>query len=158
MAKGRDLSARRKDGSEFPVEVGLNPIPADDGNLIVGVIIDVSDRNRVEALKDEFVATVSHELRTPLTSIAGALGLLVGNAGGTLPSSAMRLLTIAYTNCQRLVRLVNSILAMEKIESGKVVFVLKRVEVQALVRRAMEANQAFAEAYGVRMRLDAAVW
>jgi PAS domain S-box-containing protein len=156
MARNRSLTARRKDGTEFPVEVGLNPIPARGGVLVVGVIADISERRRIEGLKDEFVATVSHELRTPLTSIAGALGLLVGNAGGTLPSSAMRLLTIAYTNCQRLVRLVNSILAMEKIESGKVVFVLKRVEVQSLVKRAIEANQAFAETYRVRIRLDAA--
>jgi PAS domain S-box-containing protein len=156
MAKNRSLTGRRKDGSEFPLEVGLNPIPTRDGVVVVGVIADISERRRIEGLKDEFVATVSHELRTPLTSIAGALGLLVGNAGGTLPSSAMRLLTIAYTNCQRLVRLVNSILAMEKIESGKVVFVLKRVEVQSLVKRAIEANQAFAETYRVRIRLDAA--
>ncbi|HWN53140.1 MAG TPA: histidine kinase dimerization/phospho-acceptor domain-containing protein [Xanthobacteraceae bacterium] len=65
------------------------------------------------------MATVSHELHTPLTSIAGALGLLVNDAGGTLPARAMRLLTIARANSQRLVWLVNSILDMEKIESGK---------------------------------------
>ena len=86
------------------------------------MIVDISER--IERLKDEFVATVSHELRTPLTSIRGALGLLVGNAGGNLPSSATRLLTIAYANSERLVRLVNSILTMEKIVSGKVLFVL----------------------------------
>jgi PAS domain S-box-containing protein len=156
MAKSRNLSGRRKDGTEFPVEVGLNPIVTRDGAMVLGVIADISHQRRIEALKDEFVATVSHELRTPLTSIAGALGLLVGNAGGALPSSAVRLLTIAYTNSQRLVRLVNSILAMEKIESGKVVFALKRVGVQSLVKQAIEANQAFADAFGVRLRLDAA--
>jgi PAS domain S-box-containing protein len=156
MAKSRNLCGRRKDGTEFPVEIGLNPVVTRDGLLVLGVIVDISDRSRVECLKNEFVATVSHELRTPLTSIAGALGLLIGDAGGTLPSSAVRLLTIAYANSQRLVRLVNSILAMEKIESGKVVFALRRVEVQSLVQRAIEANQAFAEAYGVRIRLDAA--
>ena len=65
----------------------------------------------------------------------------------------MRLITIAHANSQRLVRLVNSILTMEKIKSGRVVFVLKRVEVLSLVKEAIEANRAFAEPYGVRMRL-----
>jgi PAS domain S-box-containing protein len=156
VAKNRAFSGRRKDGTEFSAEIGLNPIPTRDGVMVLGVVTDFSDRNRVEMLKNEFVATVSHELRTPLTSIAGALGLLVGNAGGTLPSSALRLITIAYANSQRLVRLVNSILAMEKIESGKIVFVLQRVGLQSVVKQAIEANQAFAEAHGVRMRLDAA--
>src|ERR1019366_5030373 len=154
-AKSRIVSGRRKDGTEFSAEIGLKPIPTRDGVMVLGVVADFSDRSRVEMLKNEFVATVSHELRTPLTSIAGALGLLVGNAGGTLPAPAVRLITIAHANCKRLVRLVNSILAMEKIESGKVVFVLQRVELHSVVREAIEANQAFAEAHGVRMRLDA---
>jgi PAS domain S-box-containing protein len=154
MVKNRKLSGRRKDGTEFPVEVGLNPIHTNEGILVLGAIVDISDQSRIECLKDEFVATVSHELRTPLTSIAGALSLLVGNAAGTLPDSAMRLLTIAQANSQRLVRLVNSILDMEKIESGKVIFVLKRIEVRSLIELAIEANRRFAEGYGVRLRLD----
>jgi signal transduction histidine kinase len=114
---------------------------------------DADDRATMR--NNEFIATVSHELRTPLTSIAGALGLLIGTAGDDLPASAVRLITIAHANCQRLVRLVNSILAMEKIASGKIGFVLQRVDVHAVVAEAVEANQAFADAYGVRMRLDA---
>lgn len=156
MGAGRKLAGRRKDGTEFPVEVGLNPMQTGDGVATIGTVVDLSERDRIERLKDEFVATVSHELRTPLTSIAGALGLLVGNAGNTLPSSTMRLLAIAKANSQRLVRLVNSILDMEKIESGKVVFVLKRLDARALVEQAIEANRGFAEGFGVRIRLDAA--
>ncbi len=155
-AKNRILSGRRKDGIEFPVEVGLNPIHTNEGILILGAIVDISERLRIERLKDEFVTTVSHELRTPLTSIVGALGLLVGNAAKTLPAPTVRLLTIAHANSQRLIRLVNGILDMEKIESGKVVFVLKRVEVRSLVAQAIEANRHFAQGYGVRIRLDAA--
>jgi PAS domain S-box-containing protein len=155
-AKNRLITGRRKNGSELSIEVGLNPVTTRDGVLVLCVITDFSDRSRAEMIKNDFVATVSHELRTPLTSIAGALGLLAGNAGGTLPAPAARLITIAHANCQRLVRLVNSILAMEKIESGKVAFVLQRVELHAAVKDAIEANQAFAEAHGVRMRLDAA--
>jgi PAS domain S-box-containing protein len=82
MGANRDLFGRRKDGTEFPVEVGLNPIHSRDGVLILSVIVDITERRRLGRLKDEFVSTVSHELRTPLTSISGSLGLLVGNAAG----------------------------------------------------------------------------
>lgn len=120
------------------------------------VIADISGRKRVERLKDNFVATVSHELRTPLTSISGSLGLLVGTAADKLPNSIFRLITIAHTNCQRLFRLVNDILDIEKIESGEIDSNLRRVEVRALVEQVIEANHGFADGHGVRIRLDAA--
>jgi len=113
-----------------------------------------NERKRLERLKDEFVATVSHELRTPLTSISGSLSLLMGTAAGNMPDAARRLLTIAHKNCQRQVRLVNDILDIEKMESGQVVFKLARIELRPLVEQAIEANRAFAEAYGVRIRLE----
>ncbi len=113
-----------------------------------------TERKRLERLKDEFVSTVSHELRTPLTSIAGSLGLLVGNAVGKLPEPMARLLSIAHTNSQRLTRLVDDILDIEKMEAGRVVFNFKRVEVRPLVEQVIEANRAYAEGYGVRMRLE----
>jgi len=113
-----------------------------------------TERKRLERLKDEFVATVSHELRTPLTSISASLGLLVGQWAGKLPDSAARLLLIAHKNSQRLVRLVSDILDIEKMESGEVVFDMKRVEVCPLVEQTIEANRGFAKGYGVRVRLD----
>ena len=113
-----------------------------------------TERKRLERLKDEFVSTVSHELRTPLTSISGSLGLLMGNAAGDLPKPMARLLAIAHTNSQRLVRLVDDILDIEKMEAGRVVFNFSRVEVRPLVEQAIEANRGFAEGYGVRVRLE----
>ncbi|HWN52451.1 MAG TPA: PAS domain S-box protein [Xanthobacteraceae bacterium] len=151
---GRDLLGRRKDGSEFPVEVGLNPVETHEGMLVFGVIVDISERKRIERLKDEFVATVSHELRTPLTSISASLGLLVGAADVKLPEAAKRLVTIAHSNSQRLVRLINDILDVEKIESGKVIFNLQRVEVGTLVAQAIDANLALAASYGVGLRFE----
>jgi PAS domain S-box-containing protein len=152
----RNLTARRKDDTEFPVDVGLDPIHTNNGSLVLCVIVDATERLRIEGLKDEFVSTVSHELRTPLTSIAGALGLLINQAAESMPERAMRLLKIAHTNSQRLVRLVSSILDMEKIESGRVVFVLKRVDVRSLVAQAIEANRGYADGFNVRIMLDAA--
>jgi signal transduction histidine kinase len=112
------------------------------------------ERKRLDRMKDEFVATVSHELRSPLTSISASLSLLMGKAGGNLPDAAVRLLAIAHTNCQRLVRLVNDILDIEKMESGPIVFKFGRVEVRSLIGQAIEANRGFAEAAGVRIRLE----
>lgn len=113
-----------------------------------------TERKRLERLKDEFVSTVSHELRTPLTSIAGSLGLLVGNAVGKLPDPMARLLSIAYANSKRLARLVDDILDIEKMEAGRVIFNFKRVEVRPLVEQVIEANRGFAESYGVRIRIE----
>ena len=112
------------------------------------------ERKRLDRLKDEFVASVSHELRTPLTSIFGSLSLLLNNAAGHLPEPAARLLAIAHGNSQRLVRLVNDILDIEKMESGQVAFDFKRVESRLLVEQAIEANRGFAESSGVRIRLE----
>jgi DNA-binding response OmpR family regulator/two-component sensor histidine kinase len=131
----------------------LSPLESAEGIL---VIRDISARKHSERLKDEFVSTVSHELRTPLTSISGSLGLLAGQWAGELPKSAARLLAIAHTNSQRLVRLINDILDIEKLESSRVVFNLSQVDLISLVEHAIEENRGFAESYGVHVRFDAA--
>jgi PAS domain S-box-containing protein len=156
MGAGRDLFGLRKDATEFPVELGLNPVNTTKGELVLCVIADITERKRIERLKDEFVSTVSHELRTPLTSIHGSLALLAGGAAGNLPDAALRLLTIAQKNSERLIRLINDILDIEKIESGEVVFDMKRIEVRQLVEQAIEANRGYAESLGVTIRFDPA--
>ena len=150
----RELVGRRRDGSTFPIDFALAEVPLGRRRIFVVFVRDNSKRKRNERVKDEFVATVSHELRTPLTSIAGSLGLLIGGAAGPLPPGAARLLKIAYSNSQRLVRLINDILDIEKIESGRATFDLKPVDLRALVEQAIEANRGFADGFGVRMRLD----
>lgn len=150
----QELTGRRRDGSTFPVEFALAEMPLGKRSIFVVFVRDISKRKRSEHLKDEFVATVSHELRTPLTSIAGSLGLLVGGAAGELPPSAVRLLRIAYSNSQRLMRLINDILDIEKMESGTIAFDFKSVDLRQLIEQAIEANRGFADGFGVRVRLD----
>lgn len=140
---------RRGDGTSFPVEMSMSEIPLDNRVLFLAQIRDVTARRRVEQMKTEFVATVSHELRTPLTSIAGSLGLLAGGAAGALPDRAGRLISIAHSNAQRLVRLINDILDIEKIESGKATFDMKMLDLGPLITQTIEANRGFGDSYGV---------
>src|SRR5262249_19981019 len=109
---------------------------------------------RVERMKDEFVATVSHELRTPLTSIAGALSLLAHGISDRLPSQLSRLMDIAQANCQRLVRLVNDILDVGRIESGNMSFDFQPVDGKLLIRQAIEVNRTFTDKFNVKLVLD----
>ena len=155
LGKGRNLVGCRRDGTEFPIEIGLYPIRNSEGPLVLSVIIDISDRKRMDRLKDEFVSTVSHELRTPLTSIAGSLGLLIGGAAGALPEPAARLIRIAQSNSQRLVRLINDILDIEKIESGQTAFKFKRLSARALAEQVIEASRGYADSFRVQIGLDA---
>ncbi|MBA3943208.1 MAG: HAMP domain-containing histidine kinase [Herpetosiphonaceae bacterium] len=103
--------------------------------------------------KSEFLATVSHELRTPLTSIRGSLGLVTGGVTGLVTPQTKALLDIADKNSERLVRLINDILDIEKIESGKMTFDAKVLELTSLVEQAIEANRGYADQFGVSYAL-----
>lgn len=152
---GRDFNGRRKDGGEFPIEVGLNPTKVAGELIVIAAVVDISERKRLEKLQDEFVATVSHELRTPMTSIAASLGLLLAGGADSLPQPAAHLLQIAYGNCQRLVRMVNEILDQKQLDAGQMPFHFERCEARPLLEKAIEANQALAAGCGVSARLAA---
>src|SRR6185295_3912257 len=111
----------RPDGSSFAVEYSATPaVDAEGRTASVMTFHDVTERRAIEQLKDEFVSTVSHELRTPLTSIRGALGLLDSGLLGNVAEKGQRMLDIAVTNTDRLVRLINDILDLERISSGHI--------------------------------------
>lgn len=155
IGQHREVEGLRKNGEVFPLELSVCDIPLGDGeHVFIGIVRDISERKRIERIKSEFVSTVSHELRTPLTAIRGALGLLTGGAVGMLAEPAGKLLDIATNNCERLVRLINDILDMEKIESGKISLQLQPLELIPLMRQAIEANQAYALQLGVGLRLS----
>ena len=118
------------------------------------MITDITALTEVERLKSEFIATVSHELRTPLTSISGSLGLLAGGAVGTLTGMAGELVSIATQSCERLVRLVNDVLDVEKMESGKMQFADEVFELGGVIERSLEETEGFASAHAVRMQFE----
>ena len=150
-----EFVGRRRDGSTFPLEVSLSVVPLADSNQFLAVCRDISERREIEQIKGEFVGTVSHELRTPLTSIAGSLGLITGGAAGPIPPKAFRLIQIAHSNSARLVRLVNDILDIEKIEAGRMLFDVKPVNLDQLLRRAVRDSAGFAADFGVTVELAA---
>lgn len=149
----RQMEGSRRSGETFPVDVALGAMELPTGTHVVAVVRDISERRRIEQLKGEFVSTVSHELRTPLTSIAGSLGLLSGGAAGPLPDKAARLIQIAQANSQRLVRLINDILDIEKIESGKLRLELAPLDLREIAERSIEGVQGYARELGVVVAL-----
>ena len=122
---------------------------------MIGAFMDITERRAVDRMKDEFISTVSHELRTPLTSIRGALGLLASGRLGTLPEKSQRLLEIASDNTDRLVRLINDILDIERMESGKVTLEKVTCDAHDLVGKAAEVIRPLADRANVTLRLKA---
>ncbi|KXJ47174.1 CHASE domain-containing protein [Marinobacter salarius] len=127
----------------------------DDGNEPVVWLIteDISERKKVDHLKNEFISTVSHELRTPLTSISGSLGLLANNAVGELPEKASKLAHIAYRNSQQLTFLINDLLDMEKLVAGKMPFRSEHHVLQNLVHESVENIATFAQQRDIHLQV-----
>jgi PAS domain S-box-containing protein len=126
------------------------------GPLIGVAFDDVTGQKAVDRLKDEFVSTVSHELRTPLTSIRGALGLLEAGVLGALPTDALEVVRIARSNTDRLVRLINDILDLEKIEAGKLELKTSTFTPAGLVAATARMLQGVAEEARVALHTDVA--
>lgn len=151
----REWTYVKKDGTHLTVSLSVTPIASATGELdgYLGVSQDITERKRLDRMKEEFVSTVSHELRTPLTSINGALRLLNGGAVGELSEQVKAMLTIATDNTQRLSLLINDLLDMDKIANGKMDFDLSTHAVMPLVVSSISMNKAYAEQYGVSYKI-----
>ena len=112
---------------------------------------DISDRKAIERMKDEFIAVVSHELRTPLTSIHGSLKLMATGRLGHLSEEGQQMLEVADENTDRLVRLVNNVLDLQRIESGEVTMEAQVCDVVDLIEQAVEAMQAIAQQHNIEL-------
>lgn len=153
----------RRDGSCFPVDYVAQPQidPGSNGGgagKAVGVVVaftDVTERQALDRMKDEFISTVSHELRTPLTSLRAALGLIGSGTLASRPDKREQMLNIAIANTERLVRLVNDILDLERIRSGKAGLHSTMCSANDLLRRAAELEQPRAAKARIQFRFDA---
>ncbi len=122
---------------------------------------DISERKAIERMKDEFISVVSHELRTPLTSLHSALKILATGRLGTLPPDGQQLLAIADENTERLVRLVNNVLDLQRIESGAVTMEKQVCNAADLAIQAIEAMQPMAQQHGITLldrAQDVQIW
>lgn len=149
----QSLEGQRKQGSVFPIELSLAPLDDDGQTGIVAIIRDVTERQRIDKMKNEFISTVSHELRTPLTSIRGSLGLISGGSVGEVPKEIDMMLNIASNNTERLLLLINDILDIQKIESGEINFHYEKINVTELLEQSLEDNAAYGQQYNVNFLL-----
>jgi PAS domain S-box-containing protein len=150
---GWRLNVVRHDGVEITCDWSLTPLVNVD-NRVVSVIVqgrDITQQLEAERIKQEFTSTLSHELRTPLTSIIGSLQLINSGVMGDIEKDILELTAIAERNGQRLLDLINDILDVEKIESGKLSLMLDAVDVAELVTESLTLNRAFAERFKVRL-------
>jgi len=134
------------------------PVRNEQGEVFAGMIVmqDITERAAIERMKGEFIAVVSHELRTPLTSIHGALNLL--DSGLVQPDSPQgsRVIHIAAESAARLTRLVNDILELERLESGKIKLNPETIQALPLLQHALDQMQVMANRAGINLVLDAA--
>ncbi|MGC9528584.1 MAG: PAS domain S-box protein [Limnospira sp.] len=144
----------RRDGTSFPVEYVSTPMRQEEA--IVGAVVtfkDITERQAMERMKEEFISVVSHELRTPLTSIRGSLGLLSSGVLMTQPEKAWRMLEIAVSNSDRLMRLINDILDLERMHSGQMAMEMRSVNLADLMTQANNEMLAMAEKAGVNLEV-----
>jgi two-component system, OmpR family, sensor histidine kinase VicK len=152
-----------KNGSVRSVDVTYIP-HLDDSKTVKGFFAltnDISDRKAIERMKDEFISVISHELRTPLTSLHSALKILATGQLGTLSNAGQQMLGIADDSTERLVRLVNNVLDLQRIESGKVVMERQACNAANLMIQAAEVMQAMAQQHGVTLMTqaeDLSIW
>ena len=151
---GREVSGLHKDGHIFPLDLTVSEMQANGQPVYIGIVRDITVRKQAELLKSEFISTVSHELRTPLTSILGALSLINEGKLGAVPLTMQAMLDIAQRNGQRLHFLINDILDIEKLDSGKMTFDMQPQSLKALIEKTLTSNQTYRAERGVELVLS----
>lgn len=153
LGNAREVEGLRQGGQPFPMDLALAALQLQGRPMLTALVRDITERRAIDRMQKEFISTVSHELRTPLTSIRGALGLLSGGAVGRLAPRAQELVDIAMNNAGRLIRLINDILDIERIESGRLDLWLEPLELGELLEETVRTQQGYAREHQVRFEI-----
>lgn len=149
-----ELELQHNDGYLVPVSVTGVLIQNHEGEQqIWSILQDVTERRRIEQMKNQFVSMVSHELRTPLTSISGSLALVTAGVLGPVPGPIVSMLDIAKDNSSRLSQLINDLLDIDKLVAGKMHFDMSLCLIADLLEKSVLSNQPYADKYGVQLQL-----
>jgi PAS domain S-box-containing protein len=151
--RNEELEIHHPDGRVFPILASGAPLRNELGHVAGAIVAfqDITRLREVDRMKDEFVSTVSHELRTPLTSIRGSVQLVLDDADAVTDPEYRMLLQVALNNCERLVRIINDILDVSKIESGNITLLKKPVHVADLVRQSIDVVAGPAKSAEVKL-------
>lgn len=156
MGLAGDLFARRKNGTEFPVEISLAPLETEEGLLVSAAVRDISERRKMQEdadrIKDDFFATVSHELRTPLTSMLGYAELMAELE--QLSPQGTRFLNVMTRSAERELRLVDDLLTLVAIEDAGLSIRPEPIDLREVVRNAVEAARPRSEEVEIDLMLD----
>ncbi len=150
----RRLLGLRSDGQTFDLQLSISELRQQTGRAFVGVVRDITEQRRVEQLKEELVSVVSHELRSPLTSIFGSLRLVGSGALGDIPEQAAELVNVATLNAERMIRLINDLLDLDKLTAGKLDLKLMPIDLSKLLRQAIALSEPEANNRQLTLHLE----
>lgn len=149
-----EISCLKSNGERFPVEFSMTDFETQDGMRRLGILLDVSERQEVQRMRQAFVSMVSHELRTPLTAVSGYLALLEMGAFGELPKEVVEQAGRAEANVSRLMKLISDLLDLEKMDSGTLNVSKAKCELGEILRAVDEASRTFADSKGVKLEIE----
>ncbi|WP_102226914.1 ATP-binding protein [Acidimangrovimonas sediminis] len=149
-----DVIALRKNGTTFHAELTVTDIRLDGELTLIGIFRDITDRRAADKAKSEFIATISHELRTPLTSIHGALGLMRMENVVSDPVKVRRMAEVALINSERLIKLINDILDIEKLERAEFPLTLASKRLRPAIASAVASFEGYGTETDVSLDFD----